>query len=429
MLGGDEELARKWGLTALFLFGLYALAIYVYIFHSGSGDIPAGLNGTVADPKVFMTEREMYLSQEYSKIRNFLFFVITPLEWLIYLFILITGLSQVFERWLPLKNKWAIVKNAVYIFLLSVFLFIALFPIDYYRYHLSKLYGISTQAFSSWMRDNIIDFWVTFGETVLIVTVLYWLINKSTKRWWLHAWLLMIPFTLFLMFIQPVVIDPLYNDFYPLTDKELETKILAVAEQANIPTEHVYEVNMAEKTNALNAYVTGIGSNARIVLWDTTLSRLSDNEILFIMAHEMGHYVEKHIYFGIAGYLVMMLVGLWLTAKLMPWIILHFGRILKIKRLNAIHSLPLFLLITSFLLFVSSPISNYVSRYQETRADQYAIELVHDTEAAVSTFQALTKAGLNEVNPPLLVKWFRYGHPTMLERITRVASEKETDAH
>ncbi|MFJ5772505.1 M48 family metallopeptidase [Psychrobacillus sp. NPDC093180] len=418
-------MAKKWGITALLIFGVYALVMYIYIFHSGSGGIPATLKGTVADPDTFMTERELYLSGEYSKIRNFLFFVLTPFEWLVYFFILITGLSQLFERWLPLKNKWAIVKNAVYLFLLSFFLFIVMFPLDYFRFYLSKYYGISTQAFSSWMRDNLIDFWITLGETVLLVTVLYWLINKSTKRWWLHAWLLMIPFTIFLMFIQPVVIDPLYNDFYPLTNKELETKILAVAEQANIPTEHVYEVNMAEKTNALNAYVTGIGSNARIVLWDTTLSRLSESEILFIMAHEMGHYVEKHIYFGIAGYLLTTLVGLWLMAKIMPRIIARFGRVLNINRLNAIHSLPLFLLMTSFLLFVSSPVSNYVSRYQETRADQYAIDLMADPEAAVSTFQQLTKAGLNEVNPPLLVKWFRYGHPTMLERITRIASEKE----
>lgn len=420
---GEEDMAKKLGITALLLFGVYALAMYFYIFHSGSGDIPAALKGTVADPLVFMSGRELYLSEEYSKIKNFLFFVATPFEWLVYLFILITGLSQAFEGWIPLQKKWAILQSAVYVFLLSLLTFIVFFPLEYFRYVLSKNYGISTQSFNSWMRDNVIDFWVNYGITVVIVTVLYWLINKSKKKWWLNAWLLMIPFSIFLMFIQPVVIDPLYNDFYPLTNKDLEAKILALAEQANIPTEHVYEVNMAEKTNGLNAYVTGIGSNARIVLWDTTLNRLSENEILFIMAHEMGHYVEKHIYFGIAVYLLTLLIGLWLIAKLMPWIIVHFGRILKIKRINAIHSLPLFLLITSFLLFVSSPLSNYISRYQETRADLYALELVADPEAAVSTFQELTKAGLSEVNPPLLVKWFRYSHPTMLERISKVANE------
>lgn len=108
----------------------------------------------------------------------------------------------------------------------------------------------------------------------------------------------------------------IFIDFSPLQDKALETKILSLAQQAEIPSEHVYEVNMSEKTNALNAYVTGIGGNSRIVLWDTTLNRLTDEEILFIMAHEMGHYVKKDIYIGIAGYLLMTLIGLWLIAKL-----------------------------------------------------------------------------------------------------------------
>ncbi|MGE7665752.1 M48 family metallopeptidase [Ureibacillus composti] len=416
---------KKWGIALLLLFGLYALAMYFYIFYGNDGGIPAALQGTVADPATFMTKKELLLSDDYAKIRNFLFFVATPFEWLLYLFVLISGGSLLLEKWSDFEMKWKIVKNAIYLFLLSIVTFIVFFPLDYYRYNLSKSYGISTQSFSSWMRDNVIDFWVNFVITVLVVTVLYWLINKSPKKWWIPAWLLTIPFSIFIMFIQPVVIDPLYNEFYPLTNKELETKILELAEQANIPSDHVYEVNMAEKTNALNAYVTGVGSNSRIVLWDTTLNRLNEEEILFIMGHEMGHYVEKHIYIGIAGYVLMMLVGLWLISKMMPWIINRFGHVLKIKDVKSIHSLPLILLLSSILLFVSSPISNFVSRYQEQRADEFAMELVQDPEAAVSGFQKLTKAGLSEVNPPTLVKWFRYTHPPMLERINNVAEYLE----
>lgn len=399
--------------------------MYLYLFHSGSGAIPQALKGTAADPSMFMSERELYLSGEYSKIRNFLFFVVTPLEWLVYLFVLLTGLSRWFEKVATSQTRVALLRNAAYLFLLSLFLYLVLFPIDYYRYALSKSYGISTQAFSSWMRDGVIDFWVNFGISVLMISVLYWLMKKSAKRWWLYAWLLTIPFSIFVMFIQPVVIDPLYNDFYPLKNKELEEKILTLAEQANIPSEHVYEVNMAEKTNALNAYVTGIGSNSRIVLWDTTLNQLTDDEILFIMAHEMSHYVEKDIYFGIAGYLLLTLVGLWLTSKVMTWMIRNYGSIIKTNKIPDIRSYPLFLLITSVLLFASSPLSNYISRYQETRADEYAIALTGQNEAAVTAFQKLTKSGLSEVNPPLLVKWFRYSHPTMLERIDKVAEKEE----
>ena len=416
-------MAKKWGLISVVAFGLYVVAMYVYFFHSQDSVIPATLKGTVADPSTFLTAQEMVLSEDLSKIRNFLYFIATPFEWLLYFIILISGISRMFESWSPEQQKWTIWKNAMYLFLLSILLFVLQFPLDYYKYSLSKSYGISTQVFSSWMRDNVIDFWMDFGMTVIMVTVLYWLI-RNTKRWWLYAWALTVPFSIFLMFIQPVVIDPIYNDFYPLKDKALETKILSLAEQADIPSEHVYEVNMSEKTNSLNAYVTGIGGNSRIVLWDTTLNRLTDEEILFIMAHEMGHYVMKDIYIGIAEYLVMTLIGLWLIAKIMPWMIRRYGSILKIKQMSHIHSLPLFLLISSVFVFFSSPLSNGMSRFQEVRADEYAMELVEDREAAVSTFQQLTKAGLSEVNPSKLVKWFRYSHPPMIERITKVAGEE-----
>ena len=276
------------------------------------------------------------------------------------------------------------------------------------------------------MKDELIDFWLNYGTMLILVSVLYWLMKKSTKRWWLYAWFLSIPFTLFIMFIQPIVIDPLYNDFYPLKDKQLETEILELAGKANIPAEHVFEVNMAEKTNSLNAYVTGIGSNARIVLWDTTLNKLSDQQILFIMAHEMAHYVEKHIYFGIATYLIFSLVGLYFTAKIMNLVVNRLGTVLNITTVQDIRSLPLFLMIISMLLFLSSPISNMISRYQETRADRYAIEMTKDSEAGIITFQELTRSGLSQVNPPVLVKIFRYGHPTMLERISTL-EEYELD--
>ncbi len=421
-------MAKKWGLIGIVVFGLYVVAMYIYFFQSQNSGIPAVLKGTVADPSTFMTAQELLLSEDLSKIRNFLFFIATPFEWLLYFVILITGISRLFEKWSS-DQKWAIWRNGMYVFWLSFLLFILQFPLNYYKYTLSKSYGISTQLFSSWLKDNVIDFWIDFGLSVIVVTVLYWLIKKSPKRWWLYAWMLTVPFSIFLMFIQPVVFDPIYNDFSPLKDKALEMKIiLSLAEQADIPSEHVYEVNMSEKTNALNAYVTGIGGNSRIVLWDTTLNQLTDEEILFIMAHEMGHYVMKDIYIGIAEYLFMTLIGLWLIAKIMPWMIRRYGSVLKITQMSNIHSLPLFLLISSFLLFFSSPLSNAVSRYQEIRADAYAMELVENPEAAVSTFQQLTKAGLGEVNPSLLVKWFRYSHPPMVERIIKANGQVKSKA-
>ncbi|MFB6465249.1 M48 family metallopeptidase [Cytobacillus sp. Hz8] len=410
-------MARKIGFYAILAYLIYGLFIYWYLFYFADTSMPFEFEGTKADPATFLNGRELMLSEEYSKIRDFLFFLSTPFEWLLYLFILITGISKAFKHWAEHSSKYKFVQVGIYVIWLSFFAYVVTFPLSYLSYSLSKSYHISTQSFPSWMKDELIDFWLNFGMMFVIVLVLYGLIKKSKKRWWLYAWLLSIPFTLFTMFIQPVVIDPLYNDFYPLKNKELEAKILDMANKAHIPADHVFEVDMSEKTNSLNAYVTGIGSNSRIVLWDTTLNRLNEDQILFIMAHEMGHYVEKHLYFGIAGYLLLSLVGLYLIYRLMNFLVARYGRVFKVLTVGDIRSFPLFLLLLSMLMFASSPLSNLVARYEEMRADRYAIHMTDNPEEAISAFQELTRAGLSQVNPPLLVKIFRYTHPTMLERI------------
>jgi STE24 endopeptidase len=411
-------MVRKMGVYAVLAYCLYGLFFYWYLFHFADTRLPFEYEGSKADPATFLNARELMLSEEYSKIRNLLFFLSTPFEWLFYFLILLMGFSKAFKRWADHSTKYRLLRTAIYLIWLSFFAFLVTFPLNYISYSLSKTYHISTQTFPSWMKDELIDFWVNYGTWLIIIPVVYWLMKKSKKRWWLYAWLLSIPFTLFMMFLQPVVIDPLYNDFYPLKNQVLETKILAMAEKAHIPAKHVFEVSMADKTNSMNAYVTGIGSNARIVLWDTTLNKLNQNQILFIMAHEMCHYVEKHIYFGIAGYLLLSLIGLYLVYRLMNWAINRFGKELKISSVTDIRSVPLFFLILSMLMFAASPLTNLVSRYEETRADRYAINMTKNPDAAITSFQALTRAGLSQVNPPLLVKIFRYDHPSMLDRIS-----------
>ncbi|HHY74479.1 MAG TPA: M48 family metallopeptidase [Bacillus bacterium] len=405
----------KW----LFLiYGLYiVVALSYFLFIAGTSNLPEIYKGTAADPHTFMNTRQLELTYEYSKIRHIIFFILIPSDWVLYLTILAVGLSTRFRNWSEASTKFSFIQKAIYVFWLSLISFIIMFPIRYITYQLSKTYGITTSPFSIWMKDQFIDFWLDTLFLVLLAVVVFTLIRKFEKRWWFYAWALSVPFTIFLMFVQPVLIDPLYNDFYPLKDKELEAKILALASQANIPAEHVYEVNMSEKTNALNAYVTGIGSNSRIVLWDTMLNKLNDKEVLFVMAHEMAHYVKKHIYIGTATYLIISFVGLFLASKLFRWSLNKFGKRLKLNGTRDIASLPLLLVIISLLTFASSPFTKAFSRYIEHTADVYAIEMTQDQTAAISSFQKLTVAGLSEVNPPSIVKWLRYDHPTMLERL------------
>lgn len=413
----------KWGLQAILLFGVYAFALYVYLFHYDSSGVPAALQGTVADPSTFMTEREIILSENYSTIRNFIFLLTKPLEWFIYFFVLLIGLSKVFERWSSRPSKWAIIQIPIYVLFLSLFMFLLMLPIRYFSYIVSVNYGISIQSVQQWLTGLALDFCIDLIPTLLMVGILYFFIRVARERWWIYVWLVTIPVTLFFAYIQPVIIEPLFNDFSAIENKELEQKILALADEADIPADRVYEVKMADQTNAMNAYVSGIGKNTQIVLWDTTLANLSEEEILFVMAHEMGHYAHKDIYKDLTIDFVISFFVYWFIAKLMKNIIQKNGQVLNIKRIEAIHSLPLYLLISSILFFAISPLYTAISRHQEIKADNYAVELVEEEGAGISTFQALAKSNLNEANPPLIVKWFRYSHPPLVDRINNLENE------
>lgn len=408
---------KKWVAFALLGYVLFAFAAYYYLYVMAAGDIPEIYRGTSADPDMFLSQADQALSKDYSTVKNFLFFLSVPFEWLVYFLILVFGISRKFEDWSKQTARFSFLQTAVYLFYLSLLTFLLAFPFQYMSYHFSKAYHISAQSFPQWMKGELMDFWISYLIMTVLVAALYGLMKKFQKRWWLAAWALFVPFTVFLMYVQPVVIDPLYNEFSTLKNKELEAEILELAAQANIPAEHVYEVDKSKETNALNAYVTGIGDNARIVLWDTTLNKLNEEEILFVMAHEMAHYVKKHIYIGIGSYLLLAFFGFWLAAKWMERIIHKHGENLQIDRLSQLRTLPLLLLVLSMLSFAASPLSNAFSRFEERQADAYAIELTQNKEAAVSAFQKLAKEGLSEVQPPLLVKVFRYGHPAMSERI------------
>lgn len=408
-------------------FSIYALILGLYLFNWADFGVPEAYKGTAADPATFMTDRQLELSEEYSRYRSFLSFIAIPYEWLIYLGVLWFGLSKLFKQFGEGISKKRIVVVPLYIILLTAFTWLLTFPLHYWARSLSVKYGINTQSFSGWMKDEMISFWIDILLTSLIIGVLYALMNRFKKKWWLIAWGLMVPYLAFMMYIQPVVIDPLYNDFTSLTDKELEEEILSMADKAHIPADRVFEVNMSEKTNAMNAYVSGIGDNLRIVLWDTTLNKLDDDEVLFIMAHEMGHYVMDHLYGNLVGALATSFIGLYLAYRLLGKMIRKWGDSWGIHSESDLASLPALLLLFSIMSFIASPVELAVSRHAEMEADEYAIEMTSDVDAAIGSFQTLTVNSLNEVNPPFIVKYFKYGHPTMMERLIML-NDYEEDA-
>jgi STE24 endopeptidase len=299
-------------------------------------------------------------------------------------------------------------------------------PIEIYGHHISLAYGLSVQGWASWLGDWCKAQGISLVILVPMVFALFWIIRRSPQRWWFYFWLLTLPFLVLLIFVAPVILDPMFNTFEPLAKKQplLVSEIEKVTQRGglSIPRDRMFEMEASEKVTTYNAYVTGIGATKRVVVWDNTSRDLTIPETLFVFGHEMGHYVLNHIYKGLAFAAIMLLPGFWLGRRIVLAMLARWGEAWQIRGINDLAALPVLMLTLSLLTFAGEPIGNAFSRHIEHQADIYGLEVTHglfpnNNAVAASSFQKLGEKSYDYPNPnPLLVFW-TYTHPTISDRV------------
>ncbi|MBX7174374.1 MAG: M48 family metallopeptidase [Pyrinomonadaceae bacterium] len=305
----------------------------------------------------------------------------------------------------------------IYFFLFLFINFLLGLPLDYYQDFIRQHdYGLSNQTFSRWLTNSLISFAISLF-LCLLIWIPYLLLRKSPRRWWLYTGILLIPFYCFVMLVTPVVIDPLFNNFGAMKNKDLEAKILKLADRAGIEGSRVYEVDKSADTNAVNAYVTGFMDTKRIVLWDTIISKLDEDELLFVVGHEMGHYVLGHVVKGLIFLSIMTFVLLYLVYKISTFLTNRFGKSWGFSELYDPAAIPLLILVIGVLSFVFSPLALWYSRDAEHEADRFAIEITRNNHAGATAFVKLQTENLSNPRPGELMKFFRASHPPIGERI------------
>ncbi|HYE71792.1 MAG TPA: M48 family metallopeptidase [Blastocatellia bacterium] len=332
--------------------------------------------------------------------------------------LLFTGLSARIRDLSQRIGKSWFFTIAFYVVILSTLGFLIDLPFAYYQdYAREHAYGLSNQTFTKWFGDLLIAQTLALMIGVLILWIPYLLLKKSPRRWWLYTGLGAIPFLLIAVLIKPIWIDPLFNKFGPMQNKALETRILSLAERAGIEGSRVYEVAKSEDTNAVNAYVTGFGNTQRIVLWDTILTKLDEDELLFVMGHEMGHYVLGHVWKTILFFSALIIATLYAIHRTAGWLIHRYEHRFGFNQLSDIASLPLIILLFSAYIFVVSPVALAFSRFNEHEADRFGLEITHNNHSAAVAFVKLQQENLGVPRPGILMKWLRSTHPPLGERV------------
>jgi Zn-dependent protease with chaperone function len=303
-------------------------------------------------------------------------------------------------------------------------------PTAAYGQHLARLYDQSVQRWGSWLWDQAKGLLVALVIAIPLVWLLYAILRKSPRRWWLWFWLALLPILVFLFFVSPVVIDPLFFRFEPLAPAhpELARSIERVTVRAGQPIapEKMFAMNASTKYNSINAYVTGLGASKRVVVWDTTIAKATIPQTLFVFGHEMGHYVLFHVPEIVAFlwglFFVLLALGAWVLDRLFR----RTGR-WGIRGLTDWASLPVLLLVVTAAGELATPLISGYFRSQEHQADIFGLEAIHglvpdSPRVAAEAFQLLGETNLSDPDPGPFITFWLYTHPPLAERL-RFAAE------
>ena len=335
-------------------------------------------------------------------------------------------LSARFRDWAEARARNRYFQALIFIALLALTIGLLNLPLEAVSHWVMRLYRISVQSWGSWLGDwaKAQALLILFGGA--LTWILFAVIRRSPRRWWFYFWLISIPIFLAVFFAEPYVIDPLFFEYQPLTSKapELVSQLERVVGHAGqqIPPERMFWMKASEKTNATNAYVTGIGASKRVVIWDTTLQQETADEVTSDFGHELGHYVLHHVWKGLAFGAVLTLLLLYSGYRTIGWLLARYGEGWGIRGIDDLASLPALLLIISIFGFAGNAASNTFSRYVEAQADLYGQEVVHGIvvdggQAAARSFQKAGEVYLADPEPNPLYVFLFYDHPPIGDRV------------
>ncbi len=359
------------------------------------------------------------------------FFVETFYGCLVLVLLLAWRIAPKFRDWAERASSRRFVQVIIFAPLLLLTVSILGLPTTLWDQMLELKFGRSVQPWVSWWSDWFTNQILLLIVGTLVVWILYAVIRRSPRRWWFYFWLASIPLIALTFFLQPLIIDPLFFKFKPLSDKhpELVLQVEQVVHHGgmDIPPDRMFEMNASNKTTEMNAYVSGFGGSKRAVMWDTILAKATPQEALFVFGHEMGHYVLLHIPQLIAILSLVLLVMLYISYHLAGWMLDRWGNAWRIHSLDDWASLPVLLLLLSVLSFLATPVINAISRHYEHEADRYGIEVIHGivpnaNQVAAHYFEKSGEINLNDPAPSEWVKFWFYDHPTRPERVHFVAT-------
>jgi len=362
----------------------------------------------------------------YARARHELYFFDVMYSLLVLVLLLQLRVAPFFRDLAQGRTESRFGQTIVFVALLLLTIDVLSLPTAIWGHRLALKFRESIQGWPSWLVDWAKGEAVEVTIGIILAWIMYAVIRRSPRKWWFYFWVAAVPLIILGAVVEPLIIEPLFFRFTPLADSQpqLAERIEQVVMRAGlqIPESRMFVMNASSKLNSVNAYASGLGATKRVVVWDTSIQRMTGDEILFVFGHEMGHYVLGHVRDGIFFSCAVLLFFLSLAYRLLQWMLARWGEAWAIRGPDDLASLPVILLLVSVFGFLFTPISNSYSRHLEHQADQYGLEVIHGLVpdapvVAAHAFQILGEVDLEEPNPSTAAKIWFYNHPPLDERM------------
>lgn len=293
---------------------------------------------------------------------------------------------------------------------------ILFFPLTVYQgFFREHQYGLATQTFLPWMRDQLVDLGLSVVLFPLLLIPLYGVFRKAPKTWWIWGAAIGVTFLMFIILIGPVYIDPLFNTYVPLEDEAVREPILSMARANGIDADNVYQFDASRQTTRISANVSGFLGTMAIRLNDNLLDRCSLAEIREVMAHEMGHYVLNHIYETIIFFGIVLIFGFVFIRWTFEWVRQRRGQQWSVSGIGDLAGMPLLAALFALFFFLITPFLNTYIRVNEAEADLFALHAAREPEGAAEV--ALKLSEYRKLDPGPIEEWIFYDHPSGRSRI------------
>ncbi len=294
-------------------------------------------------------------------------------------------------------------------------------PFDlYHTFILEKKYGFSTITWRLWLADVAKSIIISAILMAIIISAVIGFVILLPLSWWFWGWVFFTIFQIMLLWLYPVLIAPLFNKFEPVQDEALTEKITTMLAKAGLQARGIYQVDEGKRSRHTNAYFTGIGKSKRIVLFDTLLSSHTHDEVVSILAHEIGHWKGKHILKQLAFMIITSLLLFYIIYHVVNW-----SPLFNAFRINQSPVYAGFFLISLYLEMIGfylSPIGVAVTRHFEREADRTAVHLTGVVQPMINALKRLAKDNLSNLHPHPWYVRFYYSHPPLVDRIEYLQS-------